>query len=99
RDLTVTGVQTCALPISRKERRRGGSSRRTARWPIPSGPGCCRTRGPTRRRRSSSRPPCGSGDLHGGPARSPAEVGRGRGRRSGRSEERRVGKECEGGGG
>src|SRR5438270_9403745 len=57
RDLTVTGVQTCALPISAR-----------------SSPSPRVTRSRSSRRTRTSRPRCAKG--------------------SGRSEERRVGKEC-----
>src|SRR3712207_8801440 len=76
RDIGVTGVQTCALPIlpraagrgpRRRDRRGGGESPR-GRVAVP------RPRGG--RRAGESR-----GDGRGGP-------------RAGRSEERRVGKEC-----
>src|SRR5687768_17871175 len=85
RDLAVTGVQTCALPISRNHSgpAPGSCSRRPRRpttcrwtgatWSSSSGP----TRGPTTTRSPTSpgRPGCG-----------PAGTGR--------SEERRVGKGC-----
>src|SRR5438445_13273657 len=71
RDIGVTGVQTCALPIS-DEQRPGGSRR------LPAAPE--RThQGPRRARqqRDRSGPACGDPSLG-----------------TGRSEERRVGKEC-----
>src|SRR5690349_24700602 len=74
RDLYVTGVQTCALPIW-KARRRGD---RAATAPLPPGGPAARSA----RRRSIRRRARGSAW--------PAGAGHGRGR----SEERRVGKEC-----
>src|SRR2546430_6942892 len=78
RDLTVTGVQTCALPISaaRASRRRPllGRARRAG---MPS---------------SSVGRALASGC--GGLARKLLRAGRSRDARNGRSEERRVGKEC-----
>src|SRR5690349_23633808 len=78
RDLYVTGVQTCALPISRAAPAACPSARKRACRPSAS----CRRRA-SRRRRSPSRsrarrpPPRGT--------RAPPRP---------RSEERRVGKEC-----
>src|SRR5256886_1320404 len=84
RDLTVTGVQTCALPISggtRWPRRRHPPARATGALPRGRSPGAHR---PTRR--------------GAGPGPRPAEPGPAgcqRACRAGeRSEERRVGKEC-----
>src|SRR2546430_8012186 len=78
RDLTVTGVQTCALPISRLPRPPPG----------PATAGVVRGRAPAQPRAD-------------GPAvrLDPPAAGRGRLNRGwltphGRSEERRVGKEC-----
>src|SRR6266498_4650471 len=60
RDADVTGVQTCALPISRRRpRRRPGPRRGRAWWP-PARPTARRTRRtprPDRRRRIASAPP------------------------------------------
>src|SRR5688572_31703544 len=74
RDLTVTGVQTCALPIS--------SAIRTAT------PGCCR-RSPRDSRDASMRPTRRSARRPSSSKRCDALK-----RRTARSEERRVGKEC-----
>src|SRR2546430_9053426 len=82
RDLTVTGVQTCALPISAAPRRRAGPGSG------PPGGGSCRRRRRGRRGRSGT---AGRANP------SPASPGRGRGRRS-RSEERREGKRVDLGG-
>src|SRR5204863_4350873 len=80
RDLYVTGVQTCALPISG-----------TARDGIPpplSGSGASRVHNTA---------PCGSGSPAATPRVNGSRPSRGRGpavASPGRSEERRVGKEC-----
>src|SRR5205085_4834750 len=77
RDLTVTGVQTCALPISRRRLR---PARRRAGRPRGQGRGARRSR----RRGGSGAPPACA-------ARAPRTAcGAPRSRRS---EERRVGKE------
>src|SRR5204863_5086350 len=70
RDLYVTGVQTCALPISRS------SARRTPR---------------RRDVRPARRAPARIAEARRQPRSGPCRRTRGR---SGRSEERRVGKEC-----
>src|SRR3989475_6763799 len=78
RDLTVTGVQTCALPICRA---RVSLTRRDLRL--------------RRRRRCvplAFRPPAGA--LLRSTDGQPARLGAARDRQLGRSEERRVGKEC-----
>src|SRR2546430_8245815 len=77
RDLTVTGVQTCALPISQAH----------ARSPDP---GCAGAAEPVRARavRSDRRSPSNGPP---GPWLAPMPQPH---RRSSRSEERRVGKEC-----
>src|SRR5439155_8977889 len=69
RDGHVTGVQTCALPISC-----------VGRWPEWTSVATCRRRAPSRRARR-----CSPSAERRSTARS---------LRSGRSEERRVGKEC-----
>src|SRR5437867_2981926 len=83
RDRTVTGVQTCALPISRLPRAQGGRARRLGESPVlrPGG----RTGGGDARRarvRRLVRAAEASGEVQG----------------RGRSEERRVGKESRWGG-
>src|SRR5206468_6272494 len=79
RDLIVTGVQTCALPIWLQRRRRA-APRRTddARRRHPSGVVSVRPRRQCDRRRASRRGARRSERLQ----------------NQGRSEERRVGKEC-----
>src|SRR5256886_8778321 len=63
RDLTVTGVQTCALPISlaprRLDRRSGGPARMAGRRAPPRGP----SRRPTRRPRPARPRPAGPAAL------------------------------------
>src|SRR5438874_3312984 len=86
RDLYVTGVQTCALPISRARRAFPPETARRCR-PRPRG------RGARTSQRSCEKYPC-----HSRPSRSEAAArGRGemqRAKPGKRSEERRVGKEC-----
>src|SRR2546430_7757109 len=89
RDLTVTGVQTCALPICGRELAVGGCQRATA------GQGCGGQRGDPGRTESSSFhvfPPTVS-PKRAPPAFRPSSAGRARAKAA-RSEERRVGKEC-----
>src|SRR5689334_24605962 len=85
RDGTVTGVQTCALPISGAACR-ARIARGRARRPPDRGGGAlrdpARDRGPGRDARAGARGP---------PGRRPSPP---RGRARARSEERRVGKEC-----
>src|SRR5437867_11452826 len=70
RDRTVTGVQTCALPISSSaERLRTGSSRPPPGWRWRTR---CPSRSPWRRRRSEERRVGKEGGAGGGP--SPEEV-------------------------
>src|SRR5205807_5918737 len=93
RDYKVTGVQTCALPISPPGRPGGWG----ARLPRPAGAGAVRPGGPP-----SGRQPVFRGPEH-GTVRERMEPGRARVPRLGvaarddpsirRSEERRVGKE------
>src|SRR2546430_5293206 len=78
RDLTVTGVQTCALPISRGNRADGWRGAGGRAGAISGRDRAQRVRGPT-------------GDRIGGEPSGRRERIRGR---AGRSEERRVGKEC-----
>src|SRR2546430_10432612 len=82
RDLTVTGVQTCALPISVRPRERG--CRRT-----PGRPGVRDGVREGRERRPRLRP-----RVRGRPERLPRPDARPRAPGPPRSEERRVGKEC-----
>src|SRR5439155_4269068 len=79
RDGHVTGVQTCALPIS-DSRRHGSSRRATACWCFRD-PTARRARRPSPSACSRASPPPTA------PAPSPRSPRR-------RSEERRVGKEC-----
>src|SRR5207248_6955455 len=81
RDRTVTGVQTCALPIFRMYlRRRARHARRRQPWLLAPWVGAKPGRFGGRRRRGAHR-----------------RVGARRDRRAFRSEERRVGKECRSG--
>src|SRR5206468_8943458 len=94
RDLIVTGVQTCALPIFPKEPRDGG--RRAGRCGRQYS--ACQIAG-------APRPGTSASELH--RDRGPGHVRKGwpgtweipapPGEKPGRSEERRVGKECRGG--
>src|SRR5699024_12167187 len=85
RDRNVTGVQTCALPISRRLRLSstpgpGEQDPTRCRWTSHSSPTrCCPWPRPTGRRRCAGTPTAC-------PAAGP--------RRGSRSEERREGKEC-----
>src|SRR3989440_551589 len=82
RDLIVTGVQTCALPISPSRRSCAGTrrcGRSSSKWTASRSRRCCR-RGPSTSR--SRKRICGMSPR-------PSDW-----RASGRSEERRVGKEC-----
>src|SRR2546427_8776522 len=96
RDLTVTGVQTCALPISSgsrsgKDRPRGRSGH-TAR--SPEGPWAATNPAPGQGAGPAGRtadPPTTQDERPGLP-RDPEKLGARSDRR--RSEERRVGKEC-----
>src|SRR5205807_4937669 len=89
RDYKVTGVQTCALPISGTASRRADPDRRDA-VPVGLGP-------------ADARPLCARADHHRDNRRAertalPRTDARddARLRAGGRSEERRVGKECRG---
>src|SRR5205085_7930481 len=89
RDLTVTGVQTCALPISR--RRLPPGAQRLRRCPRPAGPGRAAETGTLMR--------IIAGEFRGRTLRPPSDR---RVRPTAdrvRSEERRVGKEGGSGGG
>src|SRR5688572_31991565 len=79
RDLTVTGVQTCALPISRLWGRQGDAARRRRRQDARQEG---RRRQPADRQQARGARRQGQGRQGAGPA---PDL---------RSEERRVGKEC-----
>src|SRR5947207_10057799 len=88
RDHCVTGVQTCALPISSAQARDNRKALRNGRRPLGPGPA-----GETMDERSTgSRRGEGSRLRSGAERRSLARCACAR--RSSRSEERRVGKEC-----
>src|SRR5436309_6637504 len=89
RDFHVTGVQTCALPISLRRRNRRSCHRRGCRGPPRGEPRPREWPCPNRSLRTS-RPPC-AGAV---PSAGRASAGSGRDDALFRSEERRVGKEC-----
>src|SRR5947208_6404473 len=92
RDDLVTGVQTCALPISPTRAKRPGPACRTADGAARAERGRALSDPGRRSAHAAVRP---ASAQHGAP--DPPDLAR-RGGRARRSEERRVGKECRTGG-